>query len=92
MGQKYFELIDQSDLSEDEKHNARIALEEAIQEVHRGEIAGLRMKIRGYPRRKHLADKMADVRIQIEKKWFHTYSVTRQQTQTGCARAFRRVN
>ena len=47
VGQKYFELIDQSDLSEDEKHNARIALEDAIQEVRRGEIAGLRMKIRG---------------------------------------------
>ena len=27
VGQKYFELIDQSDLSEDEKHNARLALE-----------------------------------------------------------------
>ena len=47
VGQKYFKLIDQSDLSEDEKHNARIALEEAISELHRGEIVGLRMKIRG---------------------------------------------
>ena len=47
VGRKYFKLIDQSDLSEDEKHNARLALEEAISELHRGEIAGLRMKIRG---------------------------------------------
>ena len=47
IGQKYFKLIDQSDLSEDEKHNARLALEEAISELHRGEIVGLRMKIRG---------------------------------------------
>ena len=47
VGQKYFELIDQSDLSKAEKHNARLALEDAIQEVRRGEIAGLRMKIRG---------------------------------------------
>ena len=47
VGRKYFRLIDQSDLSEDEKHNARLALEEVISELHRGEIAGLRMKIRG---------------------------------------------
>ena len=47
VGRKYFKLIDQSDLSEDEKHNARLALEDAIRELHRGEIAGLRMKIRG---------------------------------------------
>ena len=47
VGRKYFKLIDQSDLSKDEKHDARLALEEAIGELHRGEIAGLRMKIRG---------------------------------------------
>ena len=47
VGRKYFQLIDQSDLSEAEKHNARLALEKAIQEVRHGEIAGLRMKIRG---------------------------------------------
>lgn len=47
VGRKYFGLIDQSDLSEDEKRNARLALQEAIGEFHRGEIAGLRMKIRG---------------------------------------------
>ena len=47
VGQKYFKLINQSDLSEDEKRNARLALEEAIRELRRGEIAGLRMKIRG---------------------------------------------
>ena len=47
VGQKYFKLIDQSDLSEAEKRNARLALEEAIRELRRGGIAGLRMKIRG---------------------------------------------
>ena len=47
VGQRYFNLINQSGLSEGEKHNARLALEKAIREVRCGEIAGLRMKIRG---------------------------------------------
>ena len=47
VGQRYFALIDQSDLPDDAKRKARLALEQVIQEVRRGEIAGLRMKIRG---------------------------------------------
>ena len=47
VGRKYFELIDQSDLSDEAKCNARLALTQVIQEVHCGQIAGLRMKIRG---------------------------------------------
>ena len=69
VGQKYFGLIDQSDLSEDEKHNARLALEEAIQEVHRGEIAGLRMKIRGI-HAEAFGGQDGGRKIQIEKKGF----------------------
>ena len=70
VGQKYFGLIDQSDLSEDEKHNARLALEEAIQEVHRGEIAGLRMKIRGI-HAEAFGGQDGGRKIQIEKKVSH---------------------
>ena len=76
VGQKYFELIDQSDLSEDEKHNARLALEEAIQEVHRGEIAGLRMKIRGI-HAEAFGGQDGGRKIQIKKKGLHAYSTAR---------------
>ena len=69
VGQKYFKLIDQSDLSENEKHNARRALEEAIQEVQRGEIAGLRMKIRGI-HAEAFGGQDGGRKIQIEKKGF----------------------
>ena len=69
VGQKYFELIDQSDLSQDEKHNARIALEDAIQEVQRGEIAGLRMKIRGI-HAEAFGGQDGGRKIQIEKNGF----------------------
>lgn len=69
VGQKYFGLIDQSDLSEDEKHNARISLEEAIQEVRRGEIAGLRMKIRGI-HAEAFGGQDGGRKIQIEKNGF----------------------
>ena len=69
VGQKYFELIDQSDLSEDEKHNARYALDEAIQEVRRGEIAGLRMKIRGI-HAEAFGGQDGGRKIQIEKNGF----------------------
>ena len=44
---KYFALIEQADLSEQEKERARAALRETIQAIQRGEIASFRMKIRG---------------------------------------------
>ena len=47
VGQRYFELIDESDLSEAEKSVARIELAEVIQEVKRGKTHSFRMKIRG---------------------------------------------
>ncbi len=47
VGQKYFGLIEQSNLTEPQKTMARDALEQIIEEVKRGEIQGFRMKIRG---------------------------------------------
>lgn len=47
IGKRYFELIEKSELSEEEKEKARKELTKAIQEVKEGKIAGLRMKIRG---------------------------------------------
>ena len=47
LGKKYFELIDKSDLSDDEKNKAREDLKKAIESVHTGEINSFRMKIRG---------------------------------------------
>lgn len=47
LGKKYFELIENSDLSEQEKSNARKSLADTIELIHQGEITGFRMKIRG---------------------------------------------
>ena len=47
LGQRYFELIEESDLSKAEKITARKELTEVIQEVLQGEIHDFRMKIRG---------------------------------------------
>jgi len=47
IGKQYLELIEQSDLSPEQKQEARLALQQAIAEVQRGEIASFRMKIRG---------------------------------------------
>ncbi len=47
VGQRYFALIAQSDLSEAEKTDARRALTEVIQEVQCGKTHSFRMKIRG---------------------------------------------
>jgi len=47
VGQRYFELIAESDLSEAEKTAARRELTEVIQEVQRGQTHSFRMKIRG---------------------------------------------
>ncbi len=47
VGQRYFDLIDESDLSEAEKTVARIELAEVIQEVKRGKTQSFRMKICG---------------------------------------------
>ncbi len=47
VGRRYFELIDESNLSETEKAVARIELAEVIQEVKSGKTHSFRMKIRG---------------------------------------------
>lgn len=47
VGKKYFELIEKSDLTTEQKNLARLRLTEVITEVRRGDIQGFRMKIRG---------------------------------------------
>jgi DNA modification methylase len=47
LGKKYFEIIENSDLTMIEKNNARKALNDAIISVHNGEIDSFRMKIKG---------------------------------------------
>ena len=47
VGQKYYEIIANSELTEQQKQLARTALSEAICEVRNGQIAGFRMKIKG---------------------------------------------
>lgn len=47
IGQKYFQLIDKSELSDGEKTCARTELEQVIQEVKSGQTHSFRMKIRG---------------------------------------------
>ena len=47
LGQRYFALISESDLSKEEKTTARKELTEVIQEVLQGQIHDFRMKIRG---------------------------------------------
>ena len=47
IGKRYFELIEESELSESEKSVARLELVEVIQEVKRGKTQSFRMKIRG---------------------------------------------
>ncbi|MBI3651377.1 MAG: site-specific DNA-methyltransferase [Acidobacteria bacterium] len=47
VGKSYFALIEKSELLSEQKHQARLALQQVIEEVKRGEIQGFRMKIRG---------------------------------------------
>lgn len=47
LGKKYFELIENSDLIETEKVKAKHELNQVIELIHKGEIVGFRMKIRG---------------------------------------------
>ena len=47
IGKRYFDLIDESELSDSEKRTARIELAEVIHEVKRGKTHSFRMKIRG---------------------------------------------
>lgn len=47
IGKTYFDLIEQSKLTPEQKNEARVALEEVIREVRRGDIQDFRMNIRG---------------------------------------------
>lgn len=47
IGQKYFELIEKSNLTPWQKKKAKEELKKVIKEVKEGEIAGFRMKIKG---------------------------------------------
>ncbi|MCA6072171.1 MAG: site-specific DNA-methyltransferase [Endomicrobium sp.] len=47
IGRKYFEIINQSNLTLEEKENAKRDLEKVIEEVRLGKIESFRMKIRG---------------------------------------------
>ncbi len=48
LGQKYYQLIEDSELTEIEKYQARKELKQAINDVIEGNIVSFRMKIRGY--------------------------------------------
>ena len=47
LGSRYFELIQASDLTEEQKKLARLKLQQVIEEVKEGKIEGFRMKIKG---------------------------------------------
>lgn len=47
VGQKYYGLIEQSDLTPAQKQKARVELEKVIDEVKSGQITNFRMKIKG---------------------------------------------
>ena len=47
IGKSYFELIEKSELTSEQKELARLRLSEIIEEVRGGKIQGFRMKIRG---------------------------------------------
>ena len=47
VGKSYFELIEKSELTVEQKELARLRLSEIIEEVRSGKIQGFRMKIRG---------------------------------------------
>jgi len=47
VGKKYFELIEKSDLSTEQKEKAKIELNAVIQEVKNGSVDSFRMKIKG---------------------------------------------
>lgn len=70
VGQKYFELIDGAKvLSDEQKKLARTSLSQAIQEVHRKEISGFRMKIKGI-HAEAFGGQEGGRKIQMEKRGF----------------------
>jgi site-specific DNA-methyltransferase (adenine-specific) len=69
IGKRYFELIDQSSLSDEEKNIARKELIEVIQEVKTGKLDSFRMKIRGI-HSQPFGGQEGGRKMQLEKKGF----------------------
>lgn len=69
VGKKYFTLIEQSTLSDDEKVLAKKELLEVIQEVKSGKLDSFRMKIRGI-HSQPFGGQEGGRKIQLEKKGF----------------------
>lgn len=69
IGKRYFELIEQSSLSDEEKITARKELYEVIQEVKTGKLDSFRMKIKGL-HSQPFGGQEGGRKIQLEKKGF----------------------
>lgn len=69
LGERYFAMIDRSELSDAEKENARGELRRVVGEVRAGEIAGFRIKIRGM-HAPAFGGQDGGRKIQMEKKGF----------------------
>lgn len=69
VGKRYFELLECSDLSSEQKQLAIEALNQVIQEVKRGEIASFRMKIR-HLHSEPFGGQMGGRKVQLAKNGF----------------------
>ena len=69
LGLKYFELINKSELTAQQKEVARLELMQVIQEVKAGKIEGFRMKIRGL-HAEPFGGQEGGRQIQLRKKGF----------------------
>lgn len=87
IGKGYFELIEKSDLTPDQKAQARLELQEVIGAVKQGEIESFRMKIRGI-HSEPFGGQPGGRQIQLEKKGFtiiriHGRSMKRDVIETA---------
>jgi len=87
VGKGYFDLIEKSELTADQKKQARLELHDVIQEVKTGELEGFRMKIRGI-HSEPFGGQPGGRRIQLEKKGFtiiriHGRSMKRDVIETA---------
>ena len=69
LGARYFELLENAPLSEDEKQKAKEELKKVIREVREGKIASFRMKIRGI-HAPAFGGQEGGRKIQLEKQGF----------------------
>lgn len=87
IGKGYYELIEKSELTPEQKNQARLELHEVIQEVKNGTIEGFRMKIRGL-HSEPFGGQPGGRQIQLEKKGFtiiriHGRSMKRDVIETA---------